>query len=365
MSSWLSFPLPNPFKSSDDQSPPSDHSADFSAIGQTIGRQLRGVAAFLAPPPQPASQAEEPSSPSQTLVGIKNDLVEIGGSFKSSLSLLSPNKAVKFASKLLKLDEEDGEEAAGITNEVVDFVRGISNRPECWIDFPLSLQNDFNLSETQREHAASIEHYVSELESLRHKVCRKYMSEDQFWIIYFILLLPRLDENDAALLSTPEIVEVREKLLEKLKNKKKSPVEILENSNSAVENLNAPQETKKPAEGVETPNEDNAEKWVENKEIATPAASTKQSRDEEEVSFSDLEDEDNDSDRVSGRLSGFRSDEGIKVNSGSESNEWVQLSKSCVTTTDGRRKSSAGNLRGKDSSGEESNDWLTVDDADF
>lgn len=128
---------------------------DFSLIGQAIGRQLRGVAAFLAPPPltETERQVQPPQSsdsPNAALLGIRNDLVEIGGSFKSGLSMLSSNKAVtgisKFASNLLLLQNQDESEydfdgVPGITEEVVEFVRKISERAECWTEFPLSLDD--------------------------------------------------------------------------------------------------------------------------------------------------------------------------------------------------------------------------------
>lgn len=156
--SWL-------FKSlqSDDADSSSQNSAtnrnvcvkdDLSVIGETIGRQLRGVAAFLAPPPvtehPPASPPESDSPTSQRLQGIRNDLVEIGGSFKTGLSLLSSNKAVtgfsKLASNLLQFqnqgdDDGDFDGVPGITEEVVEFVKEISLRSECWTDFPLSVKN--------------------------------------------------------------------------------------------------------------------------------------------------------------------------------------------------------------------------------
>ncbi|KAK9269119.1 hypothetical protein L1049_000888 [Liquidambar formosana] len=272
--SWLSIPLPNPFKSlqSDDlqphipsPSPDQDPShggggvkEDLSVLGETIGRQLRGVASFLAPPPSSsatttaaAAAAAEPveessyDSSSQALLGIRNDLVEIGGSFKSGLSLLSGNKAVsgisRLASNLLQLGNEDDDDdgggggdeggdwdeayggVAGITEEVVDFAREISTRPECWIDFPLSLDNDFNMSDAQREHASTIERLAPRIAALRVKL-RSDMSDELFWMIYFILLLPRLDEHDTKLLSTPEIVEARAILLQKLQTKSNSQV---------------------------------------------------------------------------------------------------------------------------------------------
>ncbi|GFY99708.1 hypothetical protein Acr_13g0011080 [Actinidia rufa] len=171
MSSWLSLSLPNPFKSDDQNpSPPPDNPTpspgdpspslagsvkeDLSVLGQTIGRQLRGVASFLAPPPDSFTADATGDSSSPALLGLKNDLVEIGGTVKSSLSLLSSNKTVseisRFASNLLQFqsesdgddDDDEGDEeyeVAGVTEEVLEFVREISLRPECWTDFPLSL----------------------------------------------------------------------------------------------------------------------------------------------------------------------------------------------------------------------------------
>lgn len=175
MSSWFSLPLTNPFKFDDDDdgaggekpsSPATKGSdpnssgikEDFSAISQTFSQHLRGVAAFLAPT-SPTQSAQESSS--EKLSGIKSDLVEIGDSFKSSLSLFSSNKTVseisKLASNFLQFSDEsndrentekddgdddyddDEEEIVGITDEVVDFVSTISQRPQLWTDFPLSL----------------------------------------------------------------------------------------------------------------------------------------------------------------------------------------------------------------------------------
>ncbi|KAJ0807463.1 hypothetical protein HanOQP8_Chr00c034g0729851 [Helianthus annuus] len=122
---------------SDDPHSPTVKS-DFSMITQTIGHQLHTVASFLAPPPHQPSYSHD-ASPSSSYQGLKNDLAEIGDSLKT---LLSPKKAVtgisKFASNLIKFDKGD---VVGVTDVVVDFVREISTRPECWLDFPLSLQN--------------------------------------------------------------------------------------------------------------------------------------------------------------------------------------------------------------------------------
>uniref|UniRef100_A0A5B6ZQH1 BSD domain-containing protein n=1 Tax=Davidia involucrata TaxID=16924 RepID=A0A5B6ZQH1_DAVIN len=435
MSSWLSISLPNPFKSSqsDDQYPSptpenttlssDDHSPshaggvkeDLSVLGQTIGRQLIGVAAFLAPPPPPPPQPPPPHSApvtdevssSQTFLGIKNDLVEIGGSFKSSLSLFSTNKAVteisRFASNLLQFNEgdevegdedEEASEVVGVTEEVLGFVQEISLRPECWTDFPLSLENDFVLSDTQREHALAVEYLVPSLTALRRKL-HSDLSDEQFWMIYFIFLLPRLNEHDSKLLSTPEIVDVRKILLQKLQNKRNLPVETSEDSeivNSSQEGdrdqVNYTQgdnnpshgkqvsdeavtshgkqvlgEAVKTALGMENDGHENTEQWLDEEDVdtCTSVDAQKQPENEEDVSFSDLDDDDND---LSGRLSGFRLAKDNRVSSPNGSNEWVQLNENSGTQG-GQQKAGQLASREKDSEGEESNEWLTVDDIDL
>lgn len=178
--SWLlkSFQSDGPDSSGSYHSSSPDHSPsttprgvkdDLSVLGQTLGRRFRGVAEYLAPPPSSpttaipaASDSSDPSSPSQShaLIGIRNDLVEIGGSFRSGFSLLSSNKAVseisRLAANLLQLEEnevKDDEASAeneenriddgvpGVTDEVLDFVSEISTRHELWTDFPLPLDN--------------------------------------------------------------------------------------------------------------------------------------------------------------------------------------------------------------------------------
>nr|CAN83851.1 hypothetical protein VITISV_037563 [Vitis vinifera] len=149
--SWL----PNPFESPqyDAVSNPSHVAGvreDLSVFSQTIGRQLRGVAAFLAPPPSPPSSPSPVAAPSDssssassspTLRGIRNDLAEIGGSFKSGLKTFSN----LFQSQPGDADDEcleDYDGVAGITEEVLHFVSQLSTRPECWTDFPSALDDD-------------------------------------------------------------------------------------------------------------------------------------------------------------------------------------------------------------------------------
>ncbi|XP_021276359.1 uncharacterized protein LOC110410808 isoform X1 [Herrania umbratica] len=407
--SWLLKSLqsdvPDSPTSSPDNSPTNRNAGvkeDLSVLGETIGRQLRGVAAFLAPPPssppsvtaaereqQDQEKEEEQEQPSDKLVGIRNDLAEIGGSFKSGLSLLSSNKAVteisRFASGFLQLpsqddhgqndddddDDDDDDGVPGITEDVVAFVKEISNRPEFWTDFPLSLHNDFKMSEAQREHAENIEHLVPSFEDLKVNL-HSHMGDERFWMIYFILLLPRLNEHDFELLSTPEVVKTRDALLQKLQNNNNAQVanssldaseESSEVSETKRENVSSEEKVSEivnAAEGLEITDEENAGQWLEEADISSGSCVSvkKNLEDEEDVSFSDLEDDDN---YLSNKVSVPKSKQDIKASSPSGSNDWVQLNKS-PETRGGLQKAGQSNSRDKESEGEESNDWLTDDD---
>ncbi|KAJ6843909.1 uncharacterized protein M6B38_295015 [Iris pallida] len=213
---------------------------DLSELTQTLTRQFWGVASFLAPPPPPAPLSV-PADPdlrrdpadvgSPRLDGIRSDLAEIGGRFRSGISLLSNAKAVSEISKIASTflpfgseaeeeEEEEGGEAVGVTEEVVAFARSVSMHPETWLDFPLSPDDDdngseaFEMSDAQQEHALAVESLAPSLAALRIELCPSHMSENHFWKIYFVLLHSRLNEHDAELLSTPQIVQARAMLLQ-------------------------------------------------------------------------------------------------------------------------------------------------------
>lgn len=384
--SWLFKSLQSDGSDSPQSSPTNRNGGvkeELSVLGENIGRQLRGVAAFLAPPPITESQSQSRPSDSPTLQGIRDDLVEIGGSFKSGLSLLSGNKAVagfsKLASNLLQFRNQDdyGEEfdgVAGITGEVVEFVKEISLRSECWTDFPLSLDDDFEMSDAQREHAFSVERLVPSFTDLRISL-RPHLGDNRFWMIYFILLLPRLNEEDFELLSTPKIIATRNMLLQKLQTTRN--VQVGNNTSDASqksseiggtqeENIGSREKdvTKivNATKDLEIEDEENTEQWLEEDDTDTgfSVSTRKEIHHEEDVSFSDLEDESNDR---PGRLSARRSAEGTKAISPSGSSDWVQLHESSMHRGDLERACRSTTSRDKDSEGE-SSDWLAVDDFD-
>ncbi|XP_020085845.1 uncharacterized protein LOC109708487 [Ananas comosus] len=149
---------------------------DLSELTVTLARQFWGVASFLAPPPSPpshpnpnpspepaaaAAESEVVAAESPRLAGIRSDFAEIGGKFRSGISMLSNAKAVseisKIASSIIQFgsqeeeeegdgDDYEGEElgevekiklrGVGVTEEVLVFARNISMHPETWIDFP-------------------------------------------------------------------------------------------------------------------------------------------------------------------------------------------------------------------------------------
>ncbi|CAL0330476.1 unnamed protein product [Lupinus luteus] len=358
-------------------SPPCPHGG--SAVKDDLSILFHGVANFLAPPPSSSSGADSlPLSSSQTLTGIKNDLVEIGGSLKSSLSLLSGNKAVtgisKLASQLLQFDGDHRrvEAVPGITEEVVRFVRDISTRPEYWTQFPLSLRNvDFSMSNSQREHALTMEQLVPEFVALRMNLC-SYMNVEKFWIIYFLLILPRLNQHHFELLSTPKIVEARDMLLLKLGERKHLQAEECEKprtvdryeerrEDSKRESISSEQnhiltDITNAVKGLEVDDTSGNEKWLEDTDIDTASLiSCSKLQQEEDVLFSDLDDDGSDNfDRLS--VSGFREAQDKRGSSPDCSSDWVQLHEN--SEKGGRHKA---NLKGKDSE-DESNDWFTVDE---
>ncbi|KAJ0031244.1 hypothetical protein Pint_13792 [Pistacia integerrima] len=303
---------------------------DLSHIGERIGRQLRGVAAFLAPPPltaterqshPPPQSPDSPSSPSAALLGIRNDLVEIGGSFKSGLSLLSSNKAVtgisKFASNLLQFqnqdeydDEFDG--VPGITEEIVEFVKKISERAECWTEFPMSLDDDFEMSDAQKDHISAVEHLDSDSAFVRKK-----LQDDN---------TAQVDNRSTSASAEKEVTEI----------------------------LSATQ-------GLEINVEENTERWLDDTDIDSGISLNSQQKieHEEDVSFSDLEDDGND---LPSRQSASRPGHEVKAISRSGSNDWIKLNDSSDNRVD-LEKARQSTSRDKDSEGE-SSDWLAVDEFD-
>ncbi|KAL6838588.1 hypothetical protein ACP4OV_031644 [Aristida adscensionis] len=257
---------------------------DISELTETLTRRLWGVASFLAPPPTPPEVStpraaapaegeedeqeeeerkeedgdgsggggeEEEEALSPRIAGIRSDLAEIGGRVKSGISMLQNNLAVaeisKIASSLLPFGDgeaDEGEPVAGVTEEVVVFVRHISTRPETWLDFPLFISkryaDDFELSDAQYVHALSMEHLVPELSDLKAQICSTDMTEACFWKIYFVLLHSKLNAQDAELLSTPQILEAREELLQSLQANNKRGSKVPGESSENVDMSSAP-----------------------------------------------------------------------------------------------------------------------------
>ncbi|KAL7606556.1 hypothetical protein Lser_V15G19952 [Lactuca serriola] len=337
----------------------------------------------------------EDASP-EGISGIRRDFAEIGGRFRSGISKLSTNidvsEITKMATNFLQLSP-DGDDyqlsrdanAIGVTDEVVAFVRDITMHPETWLDFPLPEDEDddedFELSDAQQEHALTVESLAPRLAALRIELCPGYMSENSFWKIYFVLLHPRLESQAAELLSTPEIVKARASLTREMKDRSK----LQTNEEEASGNKFPFSEQKPKPEDVSLPSGPQPESESESESELTdkhpipipteevqvidksviqeePRNDTKpeahnvvESNDEddwlkeetsenvipipidndEDVSFSDLEEED-------GPESAMK-----------ESREWVQLGESSG------KQGNKGKVEMK-----ESNDWLDVDDID-
>ncbi|KAL1218033.1 hypothetical protein V5N11_032879 [Cardamine amara subsp. amara] len=330
--SWL-------FKSRSDDPEPSSPTTtpkgDLSSL-------LRGVAAFLAPPPSPPSAPPErqlnSDSPTKlALVGIRNDLAEIRGNFTNFASNL-----LHFPSNLYERDRDTSsrrkrsdefDQVPGISDEVVDFAIKIATRPGCWIDFPLSLNSEFELSEAQRAHASAIENLVPGLVAVKNDVS-SYIGDEHFWLIYFILLMPRLNGHDFELLATCKVFETRDQLLLKLQKEEGS-------SKSSVGN-----ETPEESSSRETETLERVIDKIETLNISDESSEERQRsfRDVEEISFSDL-DVDDLAEKPCSNKSTLK-----RPASNASGSSWVQLGKS----QGGHSKDSEG----------DSSDWLPIGDSD-
>lgn len=104
--------------------------------------------------------------------------------------------------------------------------------------------------------------------------------------------------------------------------------------------------------------QENTERWSEEEDTDTgnSVGGMKRPENEDYISFSDLEDDDN---YLPRRLSGHRLKHDIRVSSPDGSSEWVKLKEYIDSHSQQRTGQSASQER--DSEGEESNGWLTVD----
>ncbi|XP_054776006.1 uncharacterized protein LOC129284519 [Prosopis cineraria] len=433
---------------------------DLSELTKSISRQFWGVASFLAPPPEsppPQTQISAPNpdepngqssdhsysklSDEDLISGIRSDFAEISGKFKSGISKLSSNKTVseitKIASNFLQfgseeersLEEYELGSVVGVTEEVVAFARNLAMHPETWLDFPLpddADPDDFELSDAQQEHALAVERLAPRLAALRMELCPGYMSDGCFWKIYFVLLRPRLNKQDAELLSSPEIVEARAMLtikLDEIRKEKQEPdlsargaacskeeeeqhlsvpsdaqlksepvqasvveaalslamsdvemekhpvqsteIEVIDKS--VVEEAPAKPSVQQPsstsANKFSDNTEDEADDWLneDNSEIAGVSGTSMIPANDDDVSFSDLEEDDGDV-PVSYKKVTSGSDSSTK-----DSRDWVQLGRSSLNSDkDIGSVESRGSehARTRNPESKDSNDWLNVDDID-
>ncbi|PSS36015.1 SWI/SNF complex subunit like [Actinidia chinensis var. chinensis] len=451
-------PNPNPNPNDDDHhhqsdppsSSPPEHGVidDLSDLTKTLTRQLW---TFLAPPPQPQisdsipreASESDPEASDAAIAGIRTDIAEIGGKFRSGISMLSNKAAVweftKIASNFLQFGAEEEGGAVGVTDEVVAFARDVAMHPETWMDFPLPEggdddDDDFEMSDAQHEHALAVESLAPRLAALRIELCPGYMSEGCFWKIYFVLVHPRLNKHDAELLSTPQIVKARALLTQELQNRTKAKPEqdwsgsdtsyLNENANSPkaegisfpsnVQSESIPLETstiklttstvdadfeteKHQVQSTEIPfidksvveegpisqgkgknlhsdsvskvfdekYEDDGDDWLkeESSEIVGTSGTTIPIVNEDDVSFSDLEEDDGDVPTSYKKVT-YGSDSSTK-----ESRDWVQLSRSSSDSPKDINAVSVDRVGFEHVSAhnpgtKETNDWLDLDEID-
>ncbi|MCO5561508.1 hypothetical protein L7F22_015129 [Adiantum nelumboides] len=238
---------------------------------------------------------------------------------------------------------------------------------------------DFEMSDAQKEHVHEVEHASPRLAALRIELCPDYMSEGRFWKIYFVLLHSRLSKKDAVLLSTPQIMEARALLLSNLQKKgfqgstrkddrqgasqgrHQTSGETMGDTLEEVQNKNVLASTVKLATLNYLDEEADADRWLH--EESSPhlgSSATAGLANEDDVSFSDLE-EDDDS-LIS---------KGVGTSNVKGTQGWVELNEDHEEQEfkpgNGKLDREKTALAGKMQDQRESSDWLTVeeDDSDF
>lgn len=135
---------------------------DLSELGETLSRQLWGVASFLAPPPHSGDYRTDSSRnfdqsehsdqcKKEDMVDpgtsrrFKDRLLEISKMDSDDLRFRSEEKEVENGEENVGEEEEEEElSAVGITDEVLAFARNISHHPETWLDFPIDEEEDLD-----------------------------------------------------------------------------------------------------------------------------------------------------------------------------------------------------------------------------
>ncbi|CAJ2643879.1 unnamed protein product [Trifolium pratense] len=85
---------------------------------------------------------------------------------------------------------------------------------------------DFYMSDVQRDHAVVVERLAPRLAALRIELCPCHMSESYFWKVYFVLLHSRLNKQDSEILSTPQVMAARAMWMQELQKQTKPEFEL-------------------------------------------------------------------------------------------------------------------------------------------
>lgn len=207
---------------------------DLDEIKQTLTRQFWGMASFLAPPPPPStiSQSQDQDEHEQQRV---DDTVVSNQNSEMEQGLFRQDDPEPYSNTFGS--DSDGEHerefdiqcAVGITEEVLTFAMNIAMHPETWLDFPIDEEDDnddFEMSEDQRDHAMVVERLAPRLAALRIELCPCHMSESYFWKVYFVLLHSRLNKQDSEVLSTPQVMVARSMWMQELQKQTKPEFEI-------------------------------------------------------------------------------------------------------------------------------------------
>lgn len=303
----------------------------------------------------------------------------LGGSI-GGLSRLA-NSFIPFARDIVGEISRRDYYAVGLTDEVVSFADNIAGHPETFLEFPFPQDEDddgFEMTEIQEEHTKAVEQLSSKLEAVHRELCPAFLSDGRFWKIYFALLHSRLSKEDAELLSTPQILKIRELLLQPKESRSDTASNQCERvlpglteSNmrdlllkSSVDSAPLPVMEEVSLDDASRLNSESSHETVSaatevQDSSSLPTLSSKLDDDQREVDPW-LEDEDNDVQETADRGVAISIDEDVSFSDLEEDDEDHKLEDESHAVKNGKERTSNASLGDASFGSKPEGDWLTI-----
>jgi len=172
--------------------------------------QSKGIGSTVSSPPDPWSWLGLAGlTNAQAHVPTLNTGLELAESTLSGLYAYmgQPTEEPQAMDSVWPSVTDEQKRKLGITPVLLDFVQNIADHPSTFTDFPIDTAEgpqpaksidaeSFKLTRRQARHAKAILSMVPKLQKLRHDLVPKYLIEDVFWQVYFLLITSKTKDLD-------------------------------------------------------------------------------------------------------------------------------------------------------------------------